>query len=126
MLSDAQVALIHRRRKALGLTIGDLHARFADALRARGCVHVANSAKMRLDRVLNPKMRRPVTEVTQSALAQALGWSLDDFEETIYRRLSKASPDELESREETARRGEDELAGRGRRGTPKGRHQPPK
>ena len=76
MLSDAQVALLEARRKALDLSIPRFRERFDEALRRDG-IHLAdNSVRMRLDRVLNPRLRCPTTEQTLLALARALDWSI--------------------------------------------------
>jgi DNA-binding NarL/FixJ family response regulator len=64
---------------------------------------------MRLDRVLNPKMRRPITEVTQIALAQALEWSLRDFEETVLG-VAEAPTGELRINLHTVQRAQGTLA----------------
>lgn len=83
LLSDAQVALIERRRKALDLPTSALAGRFAAALKSSGCNQTPASAKRRLDRVLNPRMRRPISEETRNALAHALDWSFGDFDRYI-------------------------------------------
>ena len=84
-LSDAEVARVEKRRKALNLTDADLVARFAAALKTAGCVHAIGSAKMRLDRVINPRMRRPVSDSTKLALARALEWKVEEFDRHIQR-----------------------------------------
>jgi len=63
--------------------------KFEDALQREGCVHSLGSAKMRLDRVLNPRLRRRVSETTLMALAHALSWTLLDLE--AARRLTEGS-----------------------------------
>lgn len=81
--TNAQVARIEARRRALGLTMQPFVEKFALALKGLGCNQTSASAKMRLDRVLNPRMRKPVSETTKAALAQTLGWSLQEFEEIV-------------------------------------------
>jgi hypothetical protein len=82
-LSDAQVAQLQERRKRLGLSPGALLHKFEAALQREGCVHSLASAKMRLDRVLNPYLRRPVTEATLAALAAGLSWTLIELETAL-------------------------------------------
>lgn len=103
MLSNPQVARIHRRRKALGLTMPDLLARFADALRRAGSVHTTAAAKMRLDRVLNPRMRKPVSEETKRALARALEWTLEELEQSVEGERGRRSPQRHQELREVAR-----------------------
>ena len=79
-LTDAQIRRLELRRKMLGLTRTDLLDRFEEALRRQGCVHTLGAARMRLDRVLNPRLRRPTTESTLIALGSALGWTLLELE----------------------------------------------
>lgn len=83
MLTDDQIARLERRRLLLGLTPHALLQRFDEKLRADGCIHTPGAAKMRLDRVLNPAMRRPVTEATKLALAAALDWSGPQMEKAL-------------------------------------------
>lgn len=83
MLSDAQVAQLETRRKMLGLSRSALLLKFEAALQREGCVHALSSAKMRLDRVLNPHLRRPASETTLLALATALDWTLPQLEEEM-------------------------------------------
>ena len=54
--------------------------RFDEGLRRDGVNLADNSVRMRLDRVLNPRLRRPATEQTLRALAWALQWSLLELE----------------------------------------------
>ena len=82
-LSDAQVVRLETRRKMLGLSRAGLLVRFEESLQREGCVHTLASAKMRLDRVLNPRLRRPVSEGTLLALAEALDWSLLELESAL-------------------------------------------
>ncbi len=82
-LSNEQVRRIERRRQELGLTRAGFLYKFEEALRALGCVHTIEAAKMRLDRVLNPRMRRPTTDDTKMALAAALGWNVAQFDSAI-------------------------------------------
>lgn len=89
ILSDAQVALIERRRKTLGVTCGALLERFERALKTAGYVHTEAAAKMRLDRILNPRMRRPMSEPTKAALAQALDWTVPEFEAAIGKKKDR-------------------------------------
>ena len=72
MLSDAEVALLEARRKALDLSLPRFRERFDEGLRRDGVNLADNSVRMRLDRVLNPRLRRPATEQTLRALAWAL------------------------------------------------------
>jgi hypothetical protein len=88
-LSDAQVARLEYRRKALGYSRGALLLRFEEALQRDGYVHSLASAKMRLDRVVNPYLRRPVSEATLLALAAALDWTLPELEAAIQPAESK-------------------------------------
>ena len=76
MLSDAEVARLEARGKWLGLSRRMLLERFAAALKRDGIAPTPNSVKMRLDRVLNPRMRRPTSDETLLALATALDWSV--------------------------------------------------
>ena len=73
----------------LGLSRAGLLKRFEAALQREGCVHTLSSAKMRLDRVLNPRLRRPATEPTLMALASALEWSFPQLEAELQ--LTEAS-----------------------------------
>jgi hypothetical protein len=57
--------------------------RFDRALRAAGSVYDSGAAKMRLDRVFNPRMRKPISESTKAALACALDMTLDQFDQLI-------------------------------------------
>jgi thiamine pyrophosphate-dependent acetolactate synthase large subunit-like protein len=83
-LSDAQVAKIEARRRTLNLTREKLLERFDQFLKEAGFVYDGlGAAKMRLDRVLNPRMRRPISESTKVALAQALGWTIAQFEKAL-------------------------------------------
>jgi hypothetical protein len=84
-ISGEQVVRLEERRRALGLTRADLLQRFARALKDSGCVHSAEAAKMRLDRVFNPRMRRPMSESTKAALGMALGWKMDELDKAIGR-----------------------------------------
>jgi hypothetical protein len=83
LLSHLQVAQLETRRKSQGLTRAMLLDRFEEALKEAGCVHTAAAAKMRLDRVFNPRMRRPISESTKAALACALGWNLRQLENAL-------------------------------------------
>lgn len=83
MLSDAQVAQIERRRKALLVSRSVFCERFAAALKGLGGNQTAESAKKRLDRVINPRMRRPLSDETKTALATALDWTVEEFETRI-------------------------------------------
>jgi hypothetical protein len=82
-LTDAQIQQLELRRKMLGRTRTDLLHRFEEALRGQGCVHTLAAARMRLDRVLNPRLRRPTSEATLIALASALGWTLLELEAAL-------------------------------------------
>lgn len=82
-LSDAQVVRFEKRRKALNLTRDELLERFDRALRAAGGVYDMAAAKMRLDRVFNSRMRRPISERTKAALAAALDLTLEEFDDLI-------------------------------------------
>jgi hypothetical protein len=88
-LSGAQVARLEYRRKALGYSRRALLLRFEKALQRDGYVHSLASAKMRLDRVVNPYLRRPVSEATLLALAAALDWTLPELEAAIQPAESK-------------------------------------
>ncbi len=80
MLTDAQVAMLELHRKALELSLPSFRLRFDEALQRDG-IHLAeNSVRMRLDRVLNPRLRCPTTEQTLMALARALGMSILELE----------------------------------------------
>jgi hypothetical protein len=92
MLSNAQVARLETRRKMLGLSRAGLLKRFEAALQREGCVHTLSSAKMRLDRVLNPRLRRPATEPTLMALASALEWTFPELEAELQ--LTEAGNDQ--------------------------------
>lgn len=46
-------------------------------------MHTFASARMRLDRVLNPRLRRPTSEATLIALAAALDWTFLDLEAAL-------------------------------------------
>jgi hypothetical protein len=84
LLSDAQVARIQRRQKELGLTSAQFLERFKEALKeVTGGVQSHSAAKMRLDRIFYPRMRRRTSEITKLALARALGWTLLELEEAI-------------------------------------------
>jgi hypothetical protein len=84
LLSDAQVARIQRRKKECGLTSDQFLGRFKDALKeATGVVQSNSAVKMRLDRVFYSRMRRPLSDPTKLALAQALGWTLLEFEDAV-------------------------------------------
>lgn len=83
ILSDAQVDRLEVRRKLLGLTRAGLLSRFEEALQREGCVHTLGAAKMRLDRVLNPRLRRPASEATLLALARTLDWTLPELESAL-------------------------------------------
>lgn len=82
-LSDAQVAQLEAHRKTLGLTQRALLQKFEEALNKDGCIHTPAAGKMRLDRVFNRRMRRPMSEDTKSALAAALDWSVPQLESAI-------------------------------------------
>lgn len=103
--TDAAVEKIEQRRKSLNLTRGDLLSRFADALTNAAGARASGSAKMRLDRVLNPRMRRPVSDGTKAALANALRWTLAEFDQHVLRAAkptcSKRGQKTTEEREET-------------------------
>lgn len=83
LLSQRQVTQLEKRRKSLGLTRTVVLERFARALKAAGWIHTQAAAKMRLDRVFNPRMRRPTSEATKAALACALDWTLSELESAI-------------------------------------------
>ena len=91
LLSDAQISRLETRRKILGLTRAALLNRFEEALQREGCVHTFASARMRLDRVLNPRLRRPTSEATLIALAAALDWTFLDVEAALEITESKRS-----------------------------------
>jgi hypothetical protein len=82
-LSNAQVAELESRRKTLGLTRATFLRKFESALRDAGCIHTDAAVKMRLNRVFNPRMRRPMSEETEIALAVALDWNLSQLEHAI-------------------------------------------
>lgn len=82
-LSNAQVAELESRRKVLGLTRATLLHKFEEALKKCGCIHTDEAVKMRLDRVFNPRMRRPMSEETEGALAAALDWSIPQLESAM-------------------------------------------
>jgi hypothetical protein len=82
-LTDTQVTLLVQRRRDLGFSPQTLRGRFEEALRRDGCVFVSASARMRLDRVLNPSMRLPASEGTLLALASALEWTLAELETAL-------------------------------------------
>jgi hypothetical protein len=89
LLSDAQVARIQRRQKQIGLTNHQLLERFKDALKKEtGGVQSHSAAKMRLDRIFYPRMRRPTSETTKLALARALGWTLLQLEKAIAEKIT--------------------------------------
>jgi hypothetical protein len=94
LLSEAQVERIHTRRKALGLTRSVLLERFTAALKKDGLGGSDGSARMRLDRALNSRMRKPFSETTESALAAALNWTLPEFEQNILRRRGWLRPEQ--------------------------------
>jgi hypothetical protein len=77
------VAELESRRKTLGLTRAMLLHRFEEALRKAGCIHTDEAVKMRLNRIFNRRMRRPLSEETQAALAAALDWSIPELESAI-------------------------------------------
>src|SRR5947207_3397133 len=83
VLSDGQVERLEIRRQNLGLTRAELLDRFETALKSSGCVHTEEAAKMRLERVFNPRIRRPVSECTKLALATALHWNFAQFQRAI-------------------------------------------
>ena len=85
LLSHTQVGRIHARRKALGLTPPLLLERFMAALQKEGAATSGGSARMRLARALNPRMRKPMSETTEFALAAALDWTLPEFEQNVLR-----------------------------------------
>jgi len=98
-LSNAQVARLEERQKALGLTQPELLARFDAALKNAGCVYDGiGAAKMRLDRVFNPRMRRGISEGTKAAVAHALGWNVPEFEAAISEKKDGARRDERKER----------------------------
>ena len=83
-LSDAQVARLETRRQALGLTREKLLEKFDHGLKGTGYVYDGiAAAKMRLDRVFNRRMRRPISESTKTALAHALDWTIPQLEKAI-------------------------------------------
>jgi transcriptional regulator with XRE-family HTH domain len=83
-LSDAQVVRLEKRRKSLNLTRDKLLQKFDRALRNTGCAYDdITAAKMRLDRVFNSRMRKPISEATKAALAQALDLTLEQFDQLI-------------------------------------------
>jgi hypothetical protein len=53
---------------------------FDEGLRRDGINLADNSLRMRLDRVLNPRLRCPTTEQTLRALGWALEWSIVELE----------------------------------------------
>ena len=83
-LTDNGVARLEARRHELNLTKPELLARFEKALRDHGIMLTTASAKMRLDRVFNPRMRRPISEPTKMALASALDWSFAEIQEALW------------------------------------------
>lgn len=87
-LNDAQIKRLELRRKILGLTRADLLHRFEEALRRQGCVHTLGAARMPLDRVFNPRLRRPTSEATLVALASALEWTLLELESELVEPLA--------------------------------------
>ncbi len=74
-LTDAEIAILEKRARALGLSPRRLLERFGEALKRDGIAPAPGSIKTRLDRVLNPRMRCPTSEETFLALAAALEWS---------------------------------------------------
>lgn len=91
VLSNAAVAKIDLRRRDLNLTRSDLLLRFTDALTSAHGSRADGSAKMRLNRVLNPRLRRPLSESTKAALARSLEWTLDEFDEHALERGRRAA-----------------------------------
>src|SRR5436190_21477918 len=89
-LSNAQVALLESRRKTLGLTRMMLLHRFEETLKKGGCIHTDKAVEMRLNRIFNRRMRRPMSEETEMALAAALDWSVPEFESAISARFEVA------------------------------------
>jgi hypothetical protein len=79
-LSDTHVARLEAHRKALGLTRRALLQKFEEALKKNGCIHTKAAAKMRLDRILNRRMRRPMSEETKASLAAAFECSIPQLE----------------------------------------------
>jgi len=86
-LSDAQVARLDTHRKTLGLTRRALLQKFEEALKKNGCIHTEAAAKMRLDRILNRRMRRPMSEETQASLAAAFECSVPQLEAVMGERV---------------------------------------
>ena len=103
-LSDAHVAELDARRRALNLSPEQLLDGVAQALRSAGYNHSESAVKKRLDRVFNPRMRRPISESTKSALAHALEWTIPQLEGAI-----RVSSDEV--RKKRAARGKGSVAG---------------
>ena len=83
ILSASQVARLEKRRKELRLTRAKFVEKFDSAAKAAGCITTVWALRMRLDRVFNPKMRRPLSEPTKVALAQALDWTDAEFEKEL-------------------------------------------
>ena len=83
LLTDTQVALLQQRRRELGFSPQTLLARFLEGLERDGGVLAPASARMRLGRVLNPRLRLPASEGTLLALAWALEWTLAELETAL-------------------------------------------
>ena len=84
MLTDGQVAILEAQRKALGLSQRAFRAKgVGPTLKNEGCVHSDNSVKMRIDRVINARMRCPTSEETLLAIATALEWTLLELEAAL-------------------------------------------
>lgn len=77
------MAPLEARGKELGLSRRSLLERFGAALKSDGIAPAPNSVKMRLDRVLNPRMRCPTSDETLLALAIALEWTFLDLEAVL-------------------------------------------
>ncbi len=91
LVTEAHVSRIEARRKTVGMTREQLRQRFDQALKFG---HTPEAARMRLDRVLNTKMRRPMSDTTKAALAEALGWTTDEFEREVFEKPEAGSSDE--------------------------------
>ena len=92
LLTDGQVAILEARRKALGLSPRSFRERVAAALKKEGCVHTDNSVKMRIDRVINARMRRPTSEETLLAIATALESTLLELEAALDGARAELAP----------------------------------
>ena len=80
ILTDAQVALLDERRRALGLSARMWRDRFGEALGRDGAVASKSTTRTRLNRVISVRMRCPASEETLIAVAVSLEWSIADLE----------------------------------------------